>query len=162
MNELAELLERFRLGPDKFESAVAGLEDGEADYRPAPGKWTIRQIASHLADSELEAGVRFRRMIAEDKPGISSYDQDKWANNLDYHSRLITRAVAEFQLLRGGNYQLLKSLPPEAFDRTAIHSERGEMPMRRWLEIYAGHAEKHSAQIDRIRQQFRSQVKTSA
>lgn len=126
------------------------------DYRPDQKAWSVRQIVAHLADSEMEGGVRFRRIIAEDHPTLVAYDQDAWAENLDYGRRKPSHSLETFRMLRNDNYQLLKELPEGTFARTANHSERGSMTLGQWLEIYARHAEKHADQIKRTREAFKA------
>ena len=56
----------------------------ELDRRPAPGKWTSREIVHHLADSEMTSAIRLRRLLAEDRPVIVGYDQEEFARRLHY------------------------------------------------------------------------------
>ena len=69
MSNLAETLERFRRGPEFLAMVLTGVYGDEMDFTPAPGKWSIRQIVAHVADSELVGAQRFRQVIAEDNPG---------------------------------------------------------------------------------------------
>ena len=157
MSEIAELLDRFQRGPDLLATALAGITEEDLDFRPDPRKWSPRQIDAHLADSEIEAAVRFRRMLAEENPTILGYDQDAWAKELGYEKRDPARSLSTFRLLRQENYELLKDVPPAALQRTSTHSERGVMTLGQWLEIYARHAEKHSNQIRQLRETSRAQ-----
>ncbi|MCP5118179.1 MAG: hypothetical protein GY953_45780, partial [bacterium] len=62
MSELAELLERFRRGPELVAVATTGAAGPQINFSPAPGKWSVRQIACHLADSEMVGAIRLRRV----------------------------------------------------------------------------------------------------
>lgn len=155
MSEISELLERFRRGPELVAMAMTGAAGAELDFTPAPGKWSLRQILCHLADSEMEAGIRMRRIIAEDNPTLLAYDQDAWAQRLDYFRRKTTQALETFRHIRGVNYDLLQSLPEEAFQRQGTHSQRGPVTLLEMLRIYARHAEKHAEQIQAVRQAYK-------
>jgi hypothetical protein len=155
MSEITELLERFRRGPELVAMAMTGAAGAELDFTPAPGKWSLRQILCHLADSEMEAGIRMRRIIAEDNPTLIGYDQDAWAVRLDYSRRKTTQALETFRHIRGLNYELLQGLPEEAFGRQGTHTERGTVTLLDLLRIYARHAEKHAEQIQAVRQAYR-------
>src|SRR5690606_3343371 len=76
------LIARYKEGYAKVEEALAGVTDSELDTRPAPGKWTAREIVHHLADSEMTSAIRLRRLLVEEKPVIQGYDQEAFARLL--------------------------------------------------------------------------------
>jgi hypothetical protein len=155
MSEISDLLERFRRGAELVAVVSTGSAGAEWDFVSAPGKWTIRQLMCHLADSELVGAERFRRVIAEKDAILQGYDQEAWAANLDYHRRKFSQALETFRNIRGENYELLKSLPEEAFARTGQHSERGPVTLRDLLQTYAEHAEGHARQIKEARDAYK-------
>jgi hypothetical protein len=157
MSEVPELLERLRRGAEMVAVSITGAAGSELDYVPEPAKWSIRQIVAHLADSEMVAGMRLRRIIAEDNPKIEAYDQNAWAANLDYTRRKTSPALETFRRTRAENYELLKDLAPPVFDREGMHSERGPMSLKLLLQLIAEHAENHAAQIRTRRAQFKAQ-----
>ena len=99
MNEIPELVERFRAGGELVRQALEGVSGPEADFRPGPDAWGVRQLAAHLADSEVVAGWRFRRLIA-DNPTLEAFDEKLWAANLAYDRRDHTGNLASFLRLR--------------------------------------------------------------
>jgi len=155
MSELKDLLERFRRGPELIATAMTGAAGAELDFSPAPEKWSLRQIVAHVADSEIVAADRFRRIIAEDKPTLIGYDQDAWAKNLDYARRKTSESIETFRRLRAENYELIKDLPAPAFERTGNHNERGPITLQRQREIRASHAESHARQIRDVREAYK-------
>jgi hypothetical protein len=157
MSEVPELLERLRRGAEMVAVSITGAAGSELDYVPEPGKWSIRQILAHLADAEMVAGGRLRQLIAEDHPHLQGYDQNAWAANLDYTRRKTSQALETFRRIRGENYELLKDLPPPAFEREGIHSERGPLSLKQLLQGMAEHAENHAAQVRTRRAEFKAQ-----
>ncbi len=155
MNEIEELLERFRRGPELVAVAMIGAAGSEVDYVPAPGAWNVRQIMAHLADSEIVGAARFRRVIAEENPTIVAYDQDAWATNLDYARRKPSHAMETFRRTRSENYDLLKALPEATFARPGQHTERGAITLLDLLRTYAMHAEAHAGQLRETRAAFK-------
>lgn len=155
MSEIAELLERFRRGAELVAVSITGAAGSEFDYVPVPGKWSIRQIVCHLADSENIALTRFRSLIAEENPRIEAFDQDAWAKNLDYHRRKPSQALETFRRVRAENYELLKELPESSFERAGIHAERGRLTLRDLLRTMSEHAEKHALQLRTMRAEFK-------
>jgi len=153
MSDLAALLERYRRGPELLAVILTGVYGEEEDFG-LPGKWTVRQIVAHLADAEMVGSHRFRQVIAEENPTLIAYDQDAWVRNLDYARRKPKQSLETFRRIRSENYELLKDLPPEAFERAGNHSENGRMTLRQMLEGYAGHAESHARQLQGIRDEY--------
>lgn len=156
MSEISDLLERFRRGAEPVAAALTGVAGAEQDHKEDPSRWSIRQIVAHLSDSELLAASRFRQMIAEDNPPLVGFDQNLWAERLDYHKRKPSQSLETFRRIRAENYELLKDLPEEAFQRTGQHSKRGPVTLLQFLQIFATHPEKHSKQIMAVRQHYKA------
>jgi hypothetical protein len=155
MPEIPALLERFRRGPELLAVVLTGVFGEEEDFALASGKWSIRQIAAHLADSELVDAHRFRQVLAENNPTLIGYDQDAWAKNLDYARRKPKQSLESFRRLRAENYELLKDLPLEIFARSGNHTERGPVTLGEMLEECARHVEQHVSQMQKIREEYR-------
>src|SRR3954451_14919164 len=105
MSELADLLERFRRGPEVVAASLTGAAGPEVDYRPAPDQWSVRQIVAHLSDSELGASMRLRRVLAEESPVFELYDQNLWAEKLDYAKRKYSNSLETFRRIRAENHE---------------------------------------------------------
>jgi hypothetical protein len=155
MSQLAELLERFRRGPELVAVATTGVAGSQLDYSPGPERWGIRQIVCHLADSEIVAAMRFRQTIAEENPGLPAYDQNAWAEKLGYRTRRFSPTLESFRRLRAENYELLKSLTEDTFERTGIHAERGRVSLLDLVRVNAEHVEKHAQQIMELRRLYK-------
>ena len=67
-----------------LEKAIKGLTARQLSKPEAPNKWAIRHVLRHLADSEVVWGWRMRMILAHDRPAITGYDQDLWADRLGY------------------------------------------------------------------------------
>jgi len=156
MSEISELLERFRRGPELLAVATTGASNPELDYVPGPGEWSARQIACHLADAEVVGTDRMRRTIAEDNPAVVWFDEQAWAEHLDYNRRKISNVLETFRLLRHDNHDLLKSLPESAYSRTCLHSKDGTVTLLDLLRTYAEHAEGHARQIMETRRKYKA------
>jgi hypothetical protein len=109
---------------------------------------------AHLADAEIVGAHRFRQVIAEDNPTLIAYDQDAWVKNLDYSRRKPKQSLETFRRTRAENYDLLKALPPEAFERFGNHSQNGPRTLRELVDGYAGHVESHARQLQALRDEY--------
>jgi hypothetical protein len=154
MSELADLLERFRRGPELLAVATTGAAGPELDFKP-PDKWSVRQIVCHLADAEGAAGMRLRQLIAEDHPTLQAWDQNAWAEKLDYEKRKISQALELFRVVRHSNYEVVKDLPEAAFARTGNHTVRGEISLLQFTRLCAEHVEHHVQQIAATRAAYK-------
>lgn len=144
---MQEWLARFAQGGAAVEEACRDITPLEMDRVPGPGQWTARQILCHLMDSEMVGRDRLARTLAEDQPRLEWYDQDLWAQRLDYHRRDFSRTLQMFQATRAANVELLASVDGAGWERTAIHSRLGTLTLRDLLIIYTEHAEQHARQI---------------
>lgn len=149
-----EALKVFRRGPEILEEVLDGVSVAESKFAPAPGKWTIRQIARHLTDTEIVVGMRLRQMIAEERPLMALFDQDLWAEHLRYNDCDVFDSAAKFRVLREDMAAILETLPGAAFARVGLHPERGANTLGEWVERFGLHVEKHAGQIRLIREQW--------
>ena len=157
MSELADLLERFRRGGELLAMATTGAAGPELDFKPAGNHLSVRQIVCHLADAEIVGAMRVRQIIAEDNPTLQYFDDDAWAEKLDYYKRKISHALENFRRLRTENHELLKDLPEPAFERRGTHSKDGPMSLRQVVDWYAHHLEGHVTEIKATRAAYREQ-----
>jgi len=141
-----KLLDEYKDGYRVVAEALVGATGEEMDVRPAPGKWSAREVVHHLADSELIAAVRARLLIAVDKPQIVGFDQDEFARRLHY-DRPIEGSLDAFKSARRTTAELLEKLTDAEWGREGTHTQHGRYTLERWLEIYSTHAHRHAEQI---------------
>jgi hypothetical protein len=137
--------------PKKLRKLLKGLTEKQLSRRPAPGKWSIKEIVAHLADGEVILGSRYRFIAAHDKPAIPGYDQDLFVEMLGVGNATTEELLSDFEMARAVNLGLLIRLPDEALDRVGVHSERGEETIWTILTLYAGHDRVHLTQVETIR-----------
>ena len=141
----------LRQTPSKVTQTVSGLTRDQLQVPEAPGKWSLVEVLQHLADSDLVWGWRVRLILAQDRPQITGYDQDLWADRLHYADADPDDALSVFTILRRVNLKLIERATPADLKRVGVHSERGEESVEYLLRLYAGHDLLHLRQIDRIR-----------
>lgn len=141
----------LRLTADKLDASLRGLSEDEIRRPEGPGKWSLGQVLRHLADSEIVWGWRIRLVLAQDRPPLTGYDQDAWAERLRYSEADPIVALKEFRTVREGNLRVLARLTSEDLQRVGIHAERGEQTLAHMMKLHAGHDLLHLNQIERIR-----------
>ena len=141
----------LRETPSQLERFLATTPRHVLARPEAPGKWSMGHVMAHLADSDLVWGWRLRLILAQDRPPLTGYDQDKWADRLGYAAIDPRESVATFSVLRRGNLRLVERATPDDLQRVGVHVERGEESLAHQLKLYAGHDILHLNQLERIR-----------
>lgn len=108
-------------------------------------------VLRHLADSELVWAYRLRMVLAHDRPEITGYDQDLWANRLNYRSASLDETLEQLNVMRRANLRLVSSLSEPELKRVGYHIERGEESIEHMILLYAGHDLAHRRQLLRIK-----------
>jgi len=135
-----------------LKKAVRGLTARQMSKREAPNKWSIKHVLQHLADSDLVLGWRMRMILAHERPPLTGYDQDLWADRLKYDDARPDDALREFGVLRKANVRLMRGASADELKRAGVHSERGDESIEYMMRLYAGHDLLHLKQIARIRE----------
>jgi hypothetical protein len=156
-DEREALIKRYEEGSSRLRDAFAKVPREAWKWRPEPGKWSVYEIVCHAADSEMVAATRIRFLVGQEKPVIQGYDQDRWAQVLDYHESRVELALAAVDVMRAHTAGLLRRLPEAAWASEGTHSESGRYTAEDWLKTYAEHLEKHSRQIERTLESWRAE-----
>lgn len=149
--ERARLIARYREGYSVVKEALSGITPQELD-RSATGEWTPREIAHHLADSEMMSAIRIRLLLSEDEPVIHGYDEVAFARKLTT-DRPIEPSLEAMRWARETCAQLLARMTDEDWRKVGTHTESGPYSTEDWLSIYAAHGHDHAEQIKRSRGQ---------
>ena len=146
--ERATMIERYARGPALLAAALAKVPRDAVQWKPGPDRWSAHEIIVHCADSETNAHMRLRYLLAEPDPLIVGYDQDRWAKRFDYHAHPIDAALATVTAVRANTVPLLERATEQDWRRVGRHTESGPYGTEDWLAVYAEHLEKHSRQIE--------------
>ena len=151
-DERQNLIDQYKDGYNEVAKALEAFPSDSLTAHPLAGKWSAAEIVHHLADSETTSGLRLRRLLVEDRPLIQGYDQDAYANSLNYNRRDIAPALEAFRSARATAAQLFEFMTEEDWHKEGTHSESGSYSSEDWLKIYAAHAHNHAAHIRRLRE----------
>jgi hypothetical protein len=109
-------------------------------------------VVHHLADSHLNAYVRFRLGLTENEPTIKPYDQTLWAELGDARTAPAELSLALIEALHQRWVIMLRSRKSEDFARGLKHPEMGHVTLEKYLALYAWHGKHHVAHITGLRQ----------
>ena len=141
----------LRETPGAAARAIASLTPEKVRTPEMPGKWSVAQVLRHLADTDVVWGWRMRLILAQDRPPITGFDQDAWAERLDYANADPNESLEVFAILRRDNLRLIERATPQDLKRVGVHAERGEESVGHMIRLYAGHDLLHLQQLARIR-----------
>src|SRR5580704_9578398 len=81
--ERREAIEHLSHAAQNLQAAVSGLTADQLDTPYRLGRWNVRQVAHHLADSHMNGYIRFKLALTENEPTIKPYDEARWAELSD-------------------------------------------------------------------------------
>jgi uncharacterized damage-inducible protein DinB len=140
--------------PAKMRAAVAGLDEKQLDTPYRHGGWTVRQVVHHVADSHMNAYIRFRFGLTEPDPAIKPYDEARWATLFDARTGSIDASLEIIDGLHKRWVMLMGETREIDFMRSVVHPERGKMSLDDVLALYEWHGRHHVAHITSLRQQM--------
>ncbi len=152
--DLEQLLLRYEAGVNLLRETLAGVSRDLLDFKPAPGKWTIRELTAHITDTEIVAVHRMRTVAAEREGLLTVFDQDAWINELFGAQMPVELALSCLAALRSYHAFALRRLDASAFSFTGSHEVSGSVSLQKMIQGFTDHLEHHAAQIAAIIQQF--------
>jgi hypothetical protein len=140
---MKQYIDEFEQGGTKLREAISGLSEADLKAFPIPGTWSIHQIVVHLQDADLVGVDRMKRILAEENPLLVGYNESLFANRLSYHEQSVETAITLLDLARKQLATVLRKLPPQAFERSGIHTETGKVALGEQVKKYNEHLEHH-------------------
>lgn len=141
------LLDQLAGLPAQVRAATSGLASDQLEQPYRPGGWTVRQVVHHLADSHMNACIRFRRAVTEEEPTISTYDEVAWALLPDAETGDLEPSLLILDGLHGRWAAMLRALPADALGRAYLHPDMGRVSLDTALQLYVWHGRHHLAHI---------------
>jgi len=124
------------------------LGNEQLDRSYGSGKWSVRFILHHLADSETVLFDRIRRILSEPKQVLWAFDQDAWARGLDYSTIPLDLSRRIYDAVRAGIIYQARMHYDKSGHREFVHSETGIRTLKDEFDKVVSHNEHHLEQID--------------
>jgi hypothetical protein len=155
-NQLKAWMADIQFLPQHIEHAIINLDEEQLETPYRPGGWTVKQLVHHVADSHMNAYIRFKLGLTEDNPTIKPYDQDAWSTMADTKNLPINISITLLHALHKRWYEILKNISAEEWNRIVIHPEyKKEMTLWYLLGMYAWHSRHHVAHITSLRERMK-------
>ncbi len=111
------------------------------------------QVVHHVADSHMNAYIRFKLALTEDVPVIKTYDENAWSQLPDIRSVPVNYSITLLHALHTRLVAVLEEMKPEDWDRKLFHPEKQkEISLWYLLGLYAWHGRHHTAHINKLRE----------
>ena len=147
----AQFLHQVTEAPAKLRAAIQGLTEAQLDTPYREGGWSSRQVVHHVADSHMNAFIRFKLGLCEDNPTIKPYAEALWAELMDARTMPVAVSLDILESLHARLVVLLRSIDVTAFQRLLTHPENGPMTVDGLLATYAWHGRHHVAHVTALR-----------
>jgi len=143
-----EWLNDLKFLPEELERAINNLDAFQLSTPYREGGWQVKQLVHHIADSHMNAYIRFKLGLTEDTPVIKPYEEKEWAKLADNETVPVNVSITLLHALHQRWYATIKDLTQDEFERTVVHPEHGRK-MTLWflLGMYAWHGKHHVAHI---------------
>ena len=140
--------------PARLRAAVDGLTAPYLEHPYRDEGWTVAQVVHHVADSHINAYVRFKLAATEDNPPVKAYNEALWAALVDASATDVQGSLGLLEALHGRWVAFLRSLDAGQFSRTYNHSAMGPVTLDHALALYAWHGRHHTAHITALRERM--------
>jgi uncharacterized damage-inducible protein DinB len=139
--------------PQLLEQSLENLDATQLDTPYRDGGWTVKQLVHHVADSHMNAYIRFKLGLTEDNPTIKPYEEKEWALLPDNNTVPTNVSVTLLYALHQRWYATINNLNDEQWERNVVHPEHGRT-MTLWflLGLYAWHGKHHVAHITTLKE----------
>jgi uncharacterized damage-inducible protein DinB len=141
--------------PSLLEQAISNLDEQQLNVPYRDGGWTSKQVVHHVADSHMNAYIRFKLALTEDNPTIKPYDEAAWAELSDTKNLPLNISLTLLHALHIRWMEVMKNMTDADWQRTVFHPEqKKEIPLWNMLGIYAWHGKHHTAHITTLRERM--------
>jgi len=128
----------------QFPKLFAGRRDSDADFRYAPGKWSIKEMIGHINDTERVFAYRALRIARDDQTPMEGFEQDDYVRAAPFARCPLINLLEEFTHVRRASLALFRPLEEAAWLRRGV-ANKNEVTVRAVAYIIAGHLRHHSA-----------------
>lgn len=151
-----EWLADIKFLPLLLENSILNLDEKQLHTPYREGGWTIHQLVHHVADSHMNAYIRFKLGLTEDNPTIKPYDEKLWAEMNDVRKLPVNISITILHAVHARLYETLKYVTDDQWNNRTIFHPEHKKTMRLWfmLGLYAWHGKHHTAHINSLRQKM--------
>lgn len=144
-----ELLRLYSTNAKALLAAARIIPADKITVSSGEGEWSAAYVIHHMADSEMQFGVRYSNLLSEDIPDIVPFDEAKFPAGLHYELRSVANSLAAFEAANNLNCEILSNAVAEDWKRTALHPESGLVSLVELVTHCGNHIGVHIEQLQR-------------
>lgn len=141
-----DLVEVMEAQAAAFTGCLGGLDEAAANFRYAPGKWTLKEIVGHLADTERVFVYRALSLARGDSSPLPGVEPDAWMPQARFQDRSLDGLLGEWSAVRQASLAFLRGLP-EDIDFNRGMASGCPFSVRALVYVVPGHLQHHMAVI---------------
>lgn len=132
---------------EEMTALISHVNEEQANYRYAQGKWTLKEVIGHITDTERIMSYRLLRFARGDQTELAGYDDELYVVEAAFHSRSLSDLLEEFTAVRHSTISLIKSLTLKSWDKKG-NANNGAISVAALAYIIAGHELHHRRIIE--------------
>jgi len=137
-------VDMLRAQAGSFPAYLRNIPAKLADYKYADNKWTVKQVAGHVIDTERIMAYRALRIIRGDTTELPGFDENLYAENTRMDKRTLDDLADEFAIVRKASLFIFDYTDADEWQRRGVASGN-PVSVRALLYIIAGHLQHHLA-----------------
>lgn len=149
------LLDRMEETMRRLTYVMVDFDDDEMAEAPQPGAWSPIQIFAHMKACDDLITPRMAAILTRNNPPLVSFDVDLWFQIAGYTDAPMDQTLMAFRRHRDEVLYQLRRLPEEAWERTGVHAERGQITLFDVITTAVNHEEEHVTELEKILEELK-------
>jgi DinB superfamily len=146
--DLKNLIEDIEKFPKQLKKTLGKLSGEEMDTAYRPGGWTARQVVHHIADSHMNAYIRFKLAATENTPSAKTYEEGLWAELFDGKNAPVKASLKIISALHKRWVIFLKNLTSAQLKKGYFSPGAGRVvSISEGIALYSWHGKHHIGHI---------------
>ncbi len=132
---------------DEMKTALGALSDSQARFKPEPAEWSIKEVVTHLIDTERVFAYRLFCISRKDKTPLPGFEQDDYVREANADEIPMADLLEEFAFLRRANILAIKHMSASALAEVGTASGN-PVSARALVYMLVGHVEHHMVSLN--------------
>src|SRR5579871_3495067 len=94
--EGSDIFALLRAQPDDLRALLQHVSDEQANVKPAPGEWSIKEVIGHVCDTERVFAYRALAIARGEQKPLPGFEQDDYVRATNFNARTLPDLIEEF------------------------------------------------------------------